>query len=63
MYTGEDDASRLGQINTWNDQHQTNFDDECGKVQGSAQGFYPPGMTKPNILLYSHEACRFVLTS
>lgn len=60
MFTGEDDVSRLGQIHTWNHQHQTNFDDECGKIQGSAQGFYPPGMTQPNILLYSHEACRFV---
>ena len=33
MFTGADDASKIGTINTWNGQNQTNYKSECGKIQ------------------------------
>ncbi|XP_059095164.1 protein croquemort-like isoform X1 [Tigriopus californicus] len=58
MYTGQDDISQMGKINTWNYENRTHFNDECGQVHGSAGGFYPPGTAQPNLLLFSHDACR-----
>lgn len=58
MFTGQDDIQKLGRIHSWNDQKQTNFPDECGRVHGSAGGFYPPGTKSKSLDLFSHEACR-----
>ena len=61
IHTGEDDISLMGKINTWNYAKQTHFDGECGAIKGSAGGFYPPGTKGDSLLLFSHEACRYVL--
>jgi len=62
MFTGADDASKIGTINTWNGKNQTNYKSECGKIRGSAGGFFPPNLETPDTLdLFSHQLCR-VLT-
>eukprot|EP00095_Tigriopus_kingsejongensis_P012252 maker-scaffold472_size162276-snap-gene-0.29 protein:Tk12252 transcript:maker-scaffold472_size162276-snap-gene-0.29-mRNA-1 annotation:"hypothetical protein DAPPUDRAFT_303163" len=58
MYTGERDIAEMGKINHWNYENRTQFDDECGRIHGSAGGFYPPGEARKSLLLFSHEACR-----
>ena len=61
MFTGADDATKIGQINTWNHQNRTNYQGSCGEIRGSAGGFYPPSLKSDTLDLFSHQLCR-VLT-
>ena len=58
MYTGADDATKIGQINTWNHKNRTNYKSTCGKISGSAGGFYPPSLKSDTLDLFSHQLCR-----
>ena len=58
MFTGVDDASKIGQINTWNHQNRTNYKSNCGEIHGSAGGFYPPSLKSDIFDLFSHQLCR-----
>jgi len=59
MFTGAGDNSKMGQVNTWN--YTTNpgyWNGSCGQVKGGAGEFYPPGLQKTFIELYSNDLCR-----
>lgn len=68
-FTGETDAHLFGSIKDFNGKNQTHYAGECGKIHGSAEGFYPPfgsinrhmeeGDPMPSRLdMYTNEACR-----
>merc|ERR1719158_1789223 len=59
MFTGAGDNSKMGQVNTWN--YTTNpgyWKGNCGQVKGGAGEFYPPGLQKTFIEMYSNDLCR-----
>ena len=61
MRTGQDDIDALGEIVSWNHANTTQaYDGDCSKVQGSAEGLLPPGMTDTShsISIYSTDLCR-----
>ena len=61
MYTGEEDISKLGKIASWQGRNTTDaFEGDCGKVQGSADGLFPPGLAaiSDSLSLYSTDLCR-----
>ena len=48
------------QVYSWNHETQGAFPDGCGLVQGSAGEFYPPGMNKDFIQLFSNDLGRSI---
>ena len=61
MHTGADDLSLLGNIATWNKRTRTEaYPGDCGKVRGSSDGLFPPGMAsrKSSISIFSTDLCR-----
>jgi len=61
METGTTDVNRLGKIVSWNGQHKTDaYEGTCGEVRGSADGLFPPGMSKTSdiIAIFSTDLCR-----
>ena len=58
MFTGADDASKIGQINSWNSVNRTNYESTCDWIRGSAGGFYPPSYKSDTLDLFSHQLCR-----
>ena len=61
MFTGEDDIEKLGEIVSWNHENKTDaFTGECGKVRGSADGLFPPGIASitDTLSIYSTDLCR-----
>jgi len=59
MFTGAGDNSRMGKVTSWNYTGQLPwFQGECGKVKGGAGEFYPPGLEKTYIELFSNDLCR-----
>ena len=61
MHTGQGDIEKLGQISAWNRSNRTYaFEGECGKVTGSADGLFAPGLLKTadSFNLWSTDACR-----
>lgn len=58
VFTGEDDATKIGKINTWNGKSQTQYEGQCGEIRGSASGFFPPNLEEDSVELYSHQVCR-----
>ena len=61
MLTGEDDIEKLGEIVSWNHENKTDaFTGECGKVRGSADGLFPPGITfiTNTLSIFSTDLCR-----
>jgi len=61
METGTADVNRLGKIVSWNGQHKTEaYEGRCGVVQGSADGLFPPGISKTSdiIAIFSTDLCR-----
>jgi len=64
-YTGDSNISLLNQAHTFNNQTSTHFNGNCGRVTGSADGFFPPftlGKTlddmPSSVELFTHQACR-----
>lgn len=60
MYTGEDNVAKMGEVHAWNYSTHHFFPGQCGRVQGSAGEFYPPGINKTYIQMYSSDLCRAV---
>lgn len=62
VFTGANDWSELGQINTWNYQKHTGFfDSHCGLANGSAGEFQPPNLTPQNVVqLFTPDMCRTI---
>ena len=58
MYTGAGDTSKMGKVHSWNYSTQNFFPGTCGKVKGGAGEFFPPGLNKTYIELYSNDLCR-----
>ena len=61
MRTGQDDIDALGEIVSWNHANTTQaYEGDCSKLQGSAEGLLPPGMTgtSHSISIYSTDLCR-----
>lgn len=61
MKTGQDNINDLGKIVTWNDETSSPaFEGECGKVRGSSDGLFPPGVAdvSDTLTLYSTDMCR-----
>lgn len=61
MYTGQDSSLKSGNIHSWNYQEQTNYAGQCGKIHGSAGGFFPPKYLEHNpekLELFAHDLCR-----
>jgi len=61
METGTTDVNRLGRIVSWNGQRKTDaYEGICGEVRGSADGLFPPGMSKTSdiIAIFSTDLCR-----
>ena len=61
MYTGEDDIENLGKIVSWQGSDRTDaFEGECGRVRGSADGLFPPGIAavSDTISMFSTDLCR-----
>ena len=58
MYTGAGDTSKMGKVHSWNYSTQNFFPETCGKVKGGAGEFFPPGLNKTFIELYSNDLCR-----
>ena len=61
MFTGEDDMNNLGKIATWEGREFTNaFEGECGRVTGSADGLFPPGLAlvSDTLSMFSTDLCR-----
>lgn len=58
MFTGAGDNNMMGKVHTWNYTNTHFFPGECGKVKGGAGEFYPPGLNKTFIEMYSNDLCR-----
>jgi len=61
MRTGEENIERLGEIVSWNNDSKTDaYDGECGRVRGSSEGLFPPGLaeTSDSISYFSTDLCR-----
>jgi len=64
MRTGEESIERLGEIVSWNGENRTEaYEGECGRVRGSAEGFFPPGLAEitDSISYFSTDLCRPLL--
>ena len=61
-FTGESDPLLLGRIHAHDHRQRTHYRGECGKIQGSAEGFYPLfedlGGVPDTLDLFTHETCR-----
>lgn len=61
MKTGQDDINNLGKIVKWNDATSSSaYKGECGKLRGSSDGLFPPGVAnvEDTLTLYSTDLCR-----
>jgi len=61
METGTADVNQLGKIVSWNNQDRTEaYQGRCGDVHGSADGLFPPGISKTSdiIAIFSTDLCR-----
>ena len=61
MRTGENDIETLGEIVSWNNQNTTEaFEGECGRLRGSSEGLFPPGLADitSSISFFSTDLCR-----
>ena len=61
MFTGEGDISRLGEVASWQGSDTTAaYEGECGRVRGSADGLFPPGLAhiSDSITMFSTDLCR-----
>merc|ERR1719189_60164 len=61
METGTTDVNHLGRIVTWNGNNRTEaYEGKCGEVRGSADGLFPPGLSKTSdiIAIFSTDLCR-----
>jgi len=60
-HSGKSDFSLLGKIDTWNYRKTTDaYTGECGKVQGSADGLFAPGVVgrEKELRIFSTDLCR-----
>ena len=60
MYTGLGDVGRMGEVFSWNSSPRGIFPGRCGEIHGSAGEFYPPGMAKTHIDMFSNDLCRTI---
>lgn len=60
MFTGAGDVNNMGKVYAWNYSTHHFFPGECGQVKGGAGEFYPPGLNKTFIEMYSSDLCRSV---
>ena len=61
MNTGQDNINNLGKIVKWNDATSSPaYEGECGKLRGSSDGLFPPGVAEvqDTLTLYSTDLCR-----
>ena len=61
MKTGQDDINNLGKIVKWNEATSSPaYEGECGKLRGSSDGLFPPGVAdvEDTLTLYSTDLCR-----
>lgn len=58
MYTGEGDNAKMGKVHSWNYTNSLYWPSPCGQVEGGAGEFYPPGLEKTYIEMYSNDLCR-----
>ena len=61
MFTGENDINKLGKIASWQGSNRTDaYEGQCGKVYGSADGLFPPGLAaiSDSLSLFSTDLCR-----
>jgi len=61
MFTGENDINKLGKIASWQGSNRTEaYEGQCGKVYGSADGLFPPGLAaiSDSLSLFSTDLCR-----
>jgi len=58
MFTGLGNPETMGQVHTWNYSTKGYFPGTCGEVKGGAGEFYPPGLEKTYIEMFSNDLCR-----
>jgi len=58
MNTGQNDISKLGDIELWKGERRTMFDGNCGQIRGTAAGFLPPYKQRKFIDFFSTDICR-----
>lgn len=58
MFTGAGDSTKMGEVHSWNYSTTGFFPGQCGQVRGGAGEFYPPGLEKTYIEMFSNDLCR-----
>jgi len=58
MFTGQGDSAKMGVVHSWNYSTENYFPGDCGLVKGGAGEFYPPGLSKTYIEMFSNDLCR-----
>jgi len=58
MFTGATNTSLMGQVHSWNYSTRGYFPDQCGQIRGGAGEFYPPGLQKNYIEMFSNDLGR-----
>jgi len=58
MFTGAGNTNKMGKVYSWNYSSRGYFPGQCGAVRGGAGEFYPPGLDKTFIEMFSNDLCR-----
>eukprot|EP00092_Neocalanus_flemingeri_P084124 GFUD01105638.1.p1 GENE.GFUD01105638.1~~GFUD01105638.1.p1 ORF type:complete len:511 (-),score=100.83 GFUD01105638.1:901-2433(-) len=58
MFTGAGRTDQMGEVHSWNYSTRGLFPGQCGQVRGGAGEFYPPGLEKTFIEMFSNDLCR-----
>jgi len=58
MMTGAGHTDTMGQVHSWNYSTRGYFPGQCGQIKGGAGEFYPPGLDKTYIEMFSNDLCR-----
>jgi len=58
MFTGTTNTSLMGEVHSWNYSTRGYFPDQCGQIRGGAGEFYPPGLKKTYIEMFSNDLGR-----
>jgi len=58
IFTGSTDTSLIGQVHSWNYSTRGYFPGDCGQVRGGAGEFYPPGLDKTYVEMFSNDLGR-----
>jgi len=60
MFTGAADVNKMGVVHAWNYSTHNYFPGDCGLVRGGAGEFYPPGLPRTHLEMFSNDLCRSV---